>query len=242
MTGKADVDRLLMQLRELEQLASGLREKEVPESFFGEAYELVQQMACSVYSIEQTRIATLEQKMQEQRSCIAEMGARLREEEQKVMALAREKEILEKVIAEKEAVALKPEPIVLPVQEVPEKVEIVPEEVPTSDLKEEPVAAPMKEVETVHPKMEGKSVPLLKDALEKRVFADLRKSFSLNDRFLFKKELFSNDEAKMAKAINDLNAMHSLQESLEYIKKELNWDIESSVAADFISRLEKRFL
>lgn len=235
MTGKAEVDRLLTQLRELEQLASEIREKDVPESFFSVSSELVQQIARSVYGIEQIRIAALEQKMQEQRSCIAEMGARLREEEQKVMVLTREKEILEKMIAKKEAVAIKPEPIVQHVQEVPE-------EVPISTPKEEPLAAPMKEVQPVLTKMEEKPAPLLKDALEKRVFADLRKSFSLNDRFLFKKELFGNDEAKMAKAIENLNAMHSLQESLEYIKRELDWDFESSVVADFISRLEKRFL
>lgn len=46
---------------------------------------------------------------------------------------------------------------------------------------------------------------------------------------------------KMNKAISDLNDLSSYEESVTYLNKVLNWNIEDASVADFIKLLEKRF-
>jgi hypothetical protein len=82
----------------------------------------------------------------------------------------------------------------------------------------------------------------LNDLLEKNNLSDFRKAFSLNDRFRFRRELFGGDEERMNKAINELNELHSYEDSISYLNDELKWNIEDAAVADFIKLLEKRFL
>jgi hypothetical protein len=91
------------------------------------------------------------------------------------------------------------------------------------------------------PAAEKQSV-LLHDVLGKRNLSDFRKAFSLNDRFYFRRELFGGDEDKMNKAIADLNELHSYEESIDYLNKRLQWNVEDATVADFVRLLEKRFL
>ncbi|GEM_PF-4251312 len=193
MTDRVEVDKLLTHLHELEQLVSGLRDKEVPGSFFGESFELIQRISRSVYTIEQTRNSGLEQKIEEQRACIEEIGARLSAEEQKVKEVATEKESIEAEL------------------------------IPVS-------------------KVEEKHITSLKETLERKTVTDLRKSFSLNDYFLFKKELFGGNEEVMFRVLDSLNQESSLEKAMAYLHNEMNWDFKSDAVVAFVSHLEKRFL
>ena len=79
----------------------------------------------------------------------------------------------------------------------------------------------------------------LNDILEKKNLSDFRKAFCFNDRFRFRRELFGGNEEKMNKAIADLNDLSSYEESVTYLNKVLNWNIEDASVADFIKLLEK---
>ena len=111
-----------------------------------------------------------------------------------------------------------------------------------------PEPIPVEEPETPAVETSGKVIPaerpglFLNDLLEKKNFSDFRKAFSLNDRFRFRRELFGGDEAQMNKVINDLNDLHSYEDSVTYLNNELKWNIEDEAVADFIKLLEKRFL
>ena len=72
--------------------------------------------------------------------------------------------------------------------------------------------------------------------------SDFRKAFSLNDRFRFKRELFKGDENLMNQVISTLNEIHTLQDSLEYVKTQLRWDMNDETVQDFIKLLDKRFI
>ncbi|OAV75911.1 hypothetical protein Barb7_00428 [Bacteroidales bacterium Barb7] len=74
------------------------------------------------------------------------------------------------------------------------------------------------------------------------VASDFRKAFSLNDRFLFRRELFGGNEERMSKAIAALNELPSYEESIAYLREELKWDTDNEVVTAFITLLEKRFL
>lgn len=220
MTDRVEVEKLLAHLHELEQIASALHDKEVPGSFFGESFELIQKISRSVYTIEQKRISDLEKQLKDQRACIEEIRYRVKVEEQKVQELTKEKEITEVI-----AVPAEPAPTPTPVPEI----------------KDKPIVTQKEEQKIVVPKVEEKYITSLKDTLERKNVTDLRKSFSLNDRFLFKKELFGGNEDLMSRVIEVLNQQPSLQEAMTYLRNEMDWDFTSSTAAAFISHLEKRF-
>ncbi|MDD4516272.1 hypothetical protein [Massilibacteroides sp.] len=223
MTNREKVDNLLGSIRELEQLVSELRDSEIiPASFFRQSFELTQLISQKAYGIEQKRLEDLEIQFKEQRSCIEEIRARVKEEEQKVRELT---------IANKEKE-----------KELTVQIPPLPEPTPTPPIKEEVVIVPEEKPKVSIIKPEEKHSLSLKEILEKKNLTDFRKSFSLNDRFFFKKELFGGSDEKMTKAINDLNELHSLKDSLDYIKVELGWDFENKIVADFIARLEKRFI
>ena len=49
-------------------------------------------------------------------------------------------------------------------------------------------------------------------------------------------------ETPAVEVINDLNDLHSYEDSVTYLNNELKWNIEDEAVADFIKLLEKRFL
>jgi hypothetical protein len=85
------------------------------------------------------------------------------------------------------------------------------------------------------------SIPL-HEAPGKQNLSDLKKAFSLNDSFYFRRELFYGDAAKMNKAISDLNEIGTFEESIAYLNEKLNWNMEDTTVSEFMKLLEKRFL
>ena len=65
--------------------------------------------------------------------------------------------------------------------------------------------------------------------------------FTLNDRFRFRRELFSNSDSEMADAINTIGSMHSYDEAEEYFYTDLNWDPENPDVADFMEIIRNSF-
>ena len=80
------------------------------------------------------------------------------------------------------------------------------------------------------------------DAIEKKKLSDLRKAFSLNDRFRYRKELFGGNEETMNKVITILNSKVSFKESVVFLEEKLHWDFSNPIVKDFIKVLELRFL
>lgn len=81
----------------------------------------------------------------------------------------------------------------------------------------------------------------LNEVIEKQLLTDIRKGFSLNDKFRFLRELFGGDSEKMDKALDELNYLDSLEASVSYLHTVLSWNIEDPSVAEFIAVLEKRF-
>jgi hypothetical protein len=83
--------------------------------------------------------------------------------------------------------------------------------------------------------------PTLNDAIEKKKLSDLRKAFSLNDRFRYRKELFGGSEDAMNKVVGILNNKLSFDESISFLEQKLHWDFNDPTVKDFIKILENRF-
>ena len=89
---------------------------------------------------------------------------------------------------------------------------------------------------------EANQHPTIKDAIDKKKVADIRKAFSLNDRFLYRKELFGGSEEAMNKVVTILNNRQSLDESIQFLEQKLHWNLNDPIVKDFVKKLEMRFL
>ena len=64
---------------------------------------------------------------------------------------------------------------------------------------------------------------------------DIRKLLTLNDKFLFRRELFGGNDAEMSDTLDLIASMHSLAEAEEYAYDDLQWDPEAPVVRDFMA-------
>ena len=219
MANKEKIDYLLLDIRELETLVAGMRDAEVyPVSFFGQTFDLTHKILKDLHALETTQIEMLRKQMEEHQALIQSIPPSVATPVQTVQ---------EASITAPAPIPAEPEPVIQE-QEIRQEL---------------PAEQGLPAVET-----SGKVIPaerpglFLNDLLEKKNFSDFRKAFSLNDRFRFRRELFGGDEARMNKVINDLNDLHSYEDSVTYLNNELKWNIEDEAVADFIKLLEKRFL
>jgi len=112
-------------------------------------------------------------------------------------------------------------------------------------LEEPPFTEPKNEYIS-YTELETKIAPTeslrLDEKLARENSRDLRKAFSLNDRFRFRRELFSNSESELTEAINAIEAMSSVDEALDYFYNDLNWDKSNQEVKDFIEIITHHFL
>ena len=122
-------------------------------------------------------------------------------------------EILDEPVAEEPVV----EPIVEPVVE--------PEAAPQPEMKVEPA-----------PRAVPQQTSLFGTAVE-----DIRQAISLGDRFLFQRELFAGNGELMQKTLDELNALGSLEEAMDYVADNFEWDSDSTAVQLFENVLKRRF-
>ena len=70
--------------------------------------------------------------------------------------------------------------------------------------------------------------------------ADLRTQIGINDRFMFIRELFNNNEKLYEQTLNRLNTETDLNEALIYIGENFRWSGESQAAQRFINLIMKK--
>jgi hypothetical protein len=131
-------------------------------------------------------------------------------------------EILDEPVAEEPVV----EPIVEPVVE--------PEAAPQPEMKVE-TAVEVKVAQPA-PRAVPQQTSLFGTAVE-----DIRQAISLGDRFLFQRELFAGNGELMQKTLDELNALGSLEEAMDYVADNFEWDSDSTAVQLFENVLKRRF-
>lgn len=79
------------------------------------------------------------------------------------------------------------------------------------------------------------------EKLQRTLSKDLHKAFSLNDRYRFRRELFSNSELDWNDALNMVASMSSFDEAEDYFYNDLGWDKNSEEVTDFMSVIKNHF-
>ncbi len=70
---------------------------------------------------------------------------------------------------------------------------------------------------------------------------NITSAFSINDRFLFLRELFDGDSQKFDDTISRLELMHNIDEVGDYLASELEWDMSDEVVKEFLRLVELGF-
>jgi hypothetical protein len=74
----------------------------------------------------------------------------------------------------------------------------------------------------------------------------IRKSISINQRYMFTSELFGNDADRFSETLEILDTKVNRSEALDFLDREIRpsyaWDEESEVVQEFLEILERRFI
>lgn len=71
---------------------------------------------------------------------------------------------------------------------------------------------------------------------------DIRKMFTLNDNFKFRRELFHNSQEQYSQALSAIEQMESMSEVEEHFYTELKWDKENPEVIEFMAIVTVYFL
>ena len=128
-----------------------------------------------------------------------------------------------------------PTPVVEPIVEPEPVVEPIVEPDPQPEVKAEPVVEPAPAPQPA-PRPMPQQTSLFGAAVE-----DIRQAISLGDRFLFQRELFAGNGELMQKTLDELNALGSLEEAMDYVADNFEWDSDSTAVQLFENVLKRRF-
>ena len=186
------------------------------------------------------RLAQLEAGLQEINPKLVAFGGSLN----KILEIIQENQI---ELPEKPEIPENPENPETP--EIPEnpEPEVEPEPEPELELtaepepvQEEPVAEePAKEEPVQEEPVAEEASP--KAAIYGKAVDDIRMAISLGDRFLYQRELFGQNAELMQRTLDELNALRSFDEALEYVNTHFQWDTESTTYQQFVVTLHRRF-
>ena len=130
-----------------------------------------------------------------------------------------------------------------------EKYNEVMEDVPTLVQQQPKVVYELNDtVQTDEPSINDKlkqQVPETGNKLQSEPIRDLRRAIGINDKYLFIKELFRNDEVAYERSIKTINAFHILPEAEYWMQREmkykLGWDESSPTVQMFYQLVRRRF-
>lgn len=90
--------------------------------------------------------------------------------------------------------------------------------------------------------IEEPSTPMRVDEkLQRNLTKDIRKAFSVNDRFRYQRELFAGSASAMNTAIEHIEMMSSYGNAELYFYSQLHWDREDEVVQDFMNIVRNHF-
>ena len=159
-----------------------------------------------------------------------------------------ENEFVEEPQAEPQEESEQPEPLT-PL----ESLEIIEEEEPVAEpvveLIVEPAPQPVQSTDNLAPSDTPSAKPTqptkgaqpLQTSLFGTAVGDIRQAISLGDRFLFQRELFAGNGELMQKTLDEINALGSLNEAMDYVLNNFEWDKDSTAVQLFENVLKRRF-
>lgn len=79
------------------------------------------------------------------------------------------------------------------------------------------------------------------ELLSRREAQDLRRAFTLNDKFRYRRELFNSNDVLFAETLNTLSEMQTLDDALDYLYNTLGWNPDDDNVKDFVLTVTNHF-
>lgn len=79
------------------------------------------------------------------------------------------------------------------------------------------------------------------EMLSRKAAVDLKHAFTLNDKFGFRRTLFDQDDAKFARALDELSLCASFAEAQNWMVENYGWDMENPNVDDFMSIIKRHY-
>lgn len=81
--------------------------------------------------------------------------------------------------------------------------------------------------------------------LKRKTVESIRKSITINQKFMFVRELFDEDENLFTRSINELDGLENMTQAAQYLENNFfsnsRWDRENEAVMEFLEVLQKKF-
>ena len=250
-------------IRELDKTFCEAQDKEIlPLSFFSSSFDIINRLRAGIFEIETCQLQMMQDQVRRDREKIEEVNEANEIDEVGEIDEVEEEEEIEEVaeIDEIDEIdEVEEEDEVEEIDEIEEEEEAEEEEYEIDEIDDEyelaedeedyeanEVAAPIEKTVQLNlqatEEKKSPSVNVLADKISRKIVADFGKSLSLNDRFMFQRDLFHRNANEMNNAFEQINTFRSLDEAMDFLnsKCDIPWDSDSGIA--FKELLEKRFI
>jgi len=233
------IDQLLSDLKTLEERVLSVRSSgALPFSFFSESFDKTQKIARLLHEMQLMQIDDMKQQMERLVMFLSESETQskqvlVKNEHERAETMKQKEEAAPYTVSEASAAVGQDESaggFILPGYKDPRNADRM-----ASPLKPNP-PTPEKEKE------EKQAITTLNDAIKAPpAVLDLKRGISLNDRFLFQRELFNNDRHEMNNVMIKLNAFDNYMSAEEFLRKSASWNFNDPVVKSFLQAIKKGF-
>ncbi len=136
-----------------------------------------------------------------------------------------------------------PDPAIVPEAEPEPDIDVEFIDDQDNDVPEPEFEMPVPPVPTEFPEPDDEPASPLRvdEKLQRTLSKDIRKAFSVNDRFRFQRELFAGSASAMNTAIEHIEMMSSYGNAELYFFSQLHWDRDNEVVQDFMNIVRNHF-
>ena len=247
ITNQERLEKFIEQVQQLARFAEEIRDRDVyPVSFFSQAFDIAGKIQEDLQQIELCQIQYIANQMDERQlqilSAVRQSADSLMPEETNPVspepALLPEQDAAP-VYAGKPEQSVQPDVIRAPQLFTQDEMVAHTKETPPADHVRERATPPVTPPPAPPAREEKKATPSY--LFEQKQLIDLKKMMTLNDRFLFCRELFANNENLMNQVLSELNREESYDASIDYLQKRFDWNFDDKNVTDFIAIVKKRF-
>lgn len=246
------IERLLVEIKSLEESIHVIKNSDsMPFSFFRESFEKTQEISNLLHKLEFMQVDDMKNQMEKLVFFLSESEKNAKTQERELeKARETERELINDLEKEKqkEVRLLKD----IESQEQSERDQFKkPDEIYPQEVIEPVNADEQVPIRNVH--AEGLVLPEYRNPLPTEVvpqnntatppvqIIDIKRGVSLNDRFLFQRELFNNNRNEMNSTLEQLNSFESYEKAEKYIRDNFNWDFENQIVNDFLLVVQKGY-
>lgn len=246
------IESLLTEIQQLENRVANLKENQkVPFSFFKESFKRTQEITRLLHELEFVQIEDMKGQMEKLVLFLSEAEnskeetkptpiATVAESDKAKVSFDKEEQITTKTDL-KEEVEKKASPVELTEEQdkpiFSHEATIAPAQ--DSAQLNAPILNQQSETIVDHLSPKNKSLNDVQPA--NHTIQDAKRSISLNDRFLFQRELFDNKREAMNVMLSKLQSFSSFEVTKNYLEENTNWNFNDETVDKFMQMLKESF-